>query len=720
MRSGNSLILALILLITSGLFAQSEQLTVQRIYRDFNFTEHHLTQLKWLPQSEQFSYIETDTSTGIKRLIVENASDGAVKAVLNQEELQTDDSVNVSLSSYRWIPDETGMILKGGGDVWYYSIADQDLLRLTNTGASEEEIQISPDSRYISYVREYNLYVTDIISGKEQALTTDGNDQLFNGKLDWVYQEELVGRGIFKGYWWSPDSRHIAYLQFDESPVPDYPLVDEIPYHPDIEIMQYPKAGDPNPVVKLGVVNISNSPETTWIDVGNETDQYIPRVYWIPDGDQVAFMRLDRYQQHLEFLLADISDGESRVILEETDPYWINIEDQVHFFDDSERFLWGSDRSGYRHLYLYDLKGNLLSEMTRGAWVVTEFVGVDEQADQVYVLTNKHDVKERQLYRVDTDGSQLTRLSEQAGTHEIMLSPRRQFYIDKTSDVLTPAQQNLHTADGELVRIISKKPGASLARYNLQMPEFFTFEGDSGHTFYASMLKPPHFDPGKKYPVLVYVYGGPHAQVVRRNFGRKRHLWHQMLAQKGYIVFSMDNRGSYGRGHHWEQVIYKNLGATELRDQLQGVKYLKSLSYVDPDRIGIWGWSYGGYMTLYALTHTDAFSTGISIAPVTDWRNYDTIYTERYMGLPSENPDGYKRSAPTNFAGDLSGNLLLVHGTTDDNVHFQNSMQMINELIDANKDFNLMIYPRQKHGINPTKDRIHLYEKMTKFIEENL
>ncbi|MCF7803798.1 MAG: DPP IV N-terminal domain-containing protein [Candidatus Marinimicrobia bacterium] len=721
MRTRFFITILIILSLAVSVTAQTEQLTVEKIYRDFNFSEQTPEELTWLPSSEAYSYISRDSVRDEEQIVKVDAETEERSTVVTEDSLDPqDDSVSVSLRSYQWLPNESGLVFTGSGEVWYYDLREEKLVRLTNSDATEEVVQLAPNSRYISYVREYNLYLYNLKTGNETQLTQDGDKQRFNGKLDWVYQEELVGRGNFTGHWWSPDSRHIAYLQFDESQVPDYPLVDEIPYHPDLRMMPYPKAGDPNPVVKLGVVNTEGQPETTWMDVGNKTDQYIPRVYWVPDGERLTFMRLNRSQQHLEFLVANTSDGESRVILDESDPSWVNIGDEVHFFQESERFLWGSERSGYRHLYLYDLDGNLINQITDGEWMVTEVSGVDEVRNQTWFIATKQDINQRQLYRANLDGTGLERISSRTGSHEISLSPDANYYFDEYSDLLVPEYLTLHSNDGKRLRTIGKTPELRTERYGLQEPEYFTFQGDSGLTFHASILKPPEFDPDQEYPVLIYVYGGPHAQVLARDFGRKRHLWHQMMAQKGYIVFSMDNRGSYGRGHRWEQAVYKQLGKMELRDQLRGVEYLKSLPYVDADRIGIWGWSYGGYMTLYALTHTEAFSTGISVAPVTDWRNYDTIYTERYMGLPSENPDGYKRSAPTNYANDLSGKLLLVHGTADDNVHFQNSVQMIDALIAAGKDFDLMIYPQQQHGISPTKDRIHLYEKMTRFIEEHL
>ncbi len=465
---------------------------------------------------------------------------------------------------------------------------------------------------------------------------------------------------------------------------------------------------------------VEKNPDTVWMDTGKGKGIYLPRVYWVPNGKQVAFIRLDRLQQNLDVLIGNIRNGSTAVILRESDPYWINIEDHVHFFQDSQRFLWGSGRDGYRHLYLYDLKGALINRVTGGQWIVESLDKVDEDSETIYFTSTKEAVTERHVYRVSTDGSGLNRLTDSPGTHSAGFARSGEYFIDSHTDVLVPEQVILRNADGEILRYITEDMQPYLEKYSLKEPEFFTFQGSAGLTYHASLLKPPHFDPEEKYPVLIYVYGGPHAQVVKRSFGRKRELWHQMMANKGFIVFRMDNRGSHGRGHAWEQVVYGRLGKTELTDQLEGVSYLKSLPYVDSNRIGIWGWSYGGYMTLYALTHSDVFKAGASVAPVTDWRDYDTIYTERYMGLPQENAEGYRESSPVHRANQLSGNLLLVHGTGDDNVHFQNSVQMVDALIDAGIQFDFMIYPQQQHSISPTTDRIHLFRLLTRYFERHL
>lgn len=708
------------LLATVSLFGQSgsPQITVESIYRDYQTTGTLPANIQWLPQSERFSYV-TPTREGTQQLILEDAASGAMDTLLSAEKLTAlaGGQDTPFLNKYQWMPDEHGLIFTGDGDVWFYSLADGSLRRLTDTESTEELVRISPDARYVSYVREYNLYMQDLKSGRERQLTSDGKATLLNGKLDWVYQEELVGRGTFDGYWWSPDSKHIAYLQFNEQPVPEYPLVDWIPYHPDLEMMHYPKAGDPNPIVRLGVVPVGRKPRTVWMDLGQDTDIYVPRVFWVPDGQQLAYMRLDRSQQHLDFLLGDIKNGNSRTILSESDPYWINIEDDVTFLKHSGQFLWGSARDGYRHLYLYNNDGTLVRQLTSGGWMVTALDGVDEQQGAVYFTSTKKSVTERQLYRVSLQGGEPTRISQATGTHDAQFSHGRSYYIDTFSDLLIPDRISLHDATGERVRTVAANKQPVIESYNLQEPELFTFRGENGITYHASLLKPPDFDPSKQYPVLIYVYGGPHVQIVTRSFGGTRGLWHQMMAQKGYLVFSMDNRGSYGRGHAWEQVIYHQMGKTELADQLQGVNYLKSLPFVDPDRIGIWGWSYGGYMTLYSLTHAGVFRAGASVAPVADWRDYDTIYTERYMGLPQQNAAGYKSSSPVNAADAMNGRLLLVHGTSDDNVHMQNSIQMIQALIEAGQPFDLMMYPRQKHGIAAIKDRIHLFDKITRHFD---
>jgi len=697
-----------------------KELTIEDIYQRFRFVRSIPRSMQWRPDGNALSYFEEDESFGKNRLMLFDVNS------LKEEELLPDDELivkaqsgsidTIRITNYQWLPSGKGLLIKDQGDLFIYFTDTKITRRLTQTDDFEENVTISPDSRWLSFVRNDNIFLINIATGHEKQLTHDGGNGILNGKLDWVYQEELIGRGNYLAYWWSPDSRKIAFYQIDERYVPTYPLVDMSYLHPEVRFMHYPKAGDQNSIVKIGVIEISDG-QIRWLDLGDETEVYYPRTYWLPNSRQLAIMRLDRHQQHLEFLFADAETGQTRLVLEEKDPYWINIGDFVYFFKNKEQFIWGSERSGYQHLYLYDYNGKLLNTLTRGDWAVTALVKVDEEREEVYFTGTRDDIKERHLYRVKTKGGEPRRLTEGHGIHSIRFSPNARFYIKHFSSTLFPGQITLHSANGKKLRDLRKSDLSQLEEYELVEPEFLKVKGKNGISYDAMMIKPPHFDPGKKYPVLIYVYGGPHSQLVIKRF---TNLWHQMLAQKGYIIFTLDNRGTANRGRDWETAIYKHLGKLELEDQLQGVEYLKSLRYVDANRIGIWGWSYGGYMVLNALVNSDAFKVGLSVAPVTDWRYYDTIYTERYMSLPSENEDGYYTSSPINFVENLKAKLFIAHGTADDNVHFQNTQRFINRLIDAGKPYVLYIYPDQKHSISSIRDRIHLFKAMTNFILENL
>ncbi len=699
-----------------------KKLTVEAIFRQLNVYRQLPSGLRWLPHSDRFSYLKRNANTHTQELWVQKAGNGKEELVVSSAALRyvhkPGDTVQVGMFNYQWLPDESGLVLVSDGDVWLYTLKEKTLKPLTQTEAREEQVQVSPGGHFVSFVRDYNLFAIDLSSGEELQLTLDGSKDLLNGKLDWVYQEELVGRGNFRGYFWSPDERHIAYLQFDETPVPQYPLVDWIPYHPELEMMRYPKAGDPNPVVRLGVVDLE-SRQTRWLFSTGDDDSYIPRLYWLPDGNRLAYMHLDRLQQHLDFQVVDLTTGQSRTLVSEQDDAWLNIGDFVYFFKKKPWFIWGSERTGFRHLYLYDVQGRLMRPLTQGQWMVDRLLKVDEKRGWVYYTSTQKDLRERQVYRVGVESGRIQLLTREEGTHSPRFSESARYFVDYYSNTLKPITVILYRDQGKVLRTLAET-GTALADYQLVEPEYGTFTGSDGTEFYYSLIKPAHFDPSKKYPVLIYTYGGPHGQVVRKAFGGSRFLWHQLLAQEGYVIFSMDNRGAWGRGHAWEKVIYRHMGHQELADQLEGVRFLKSLPFVDSERIGIWGWSYGGYMTLFALTHADVFKTGISVAPVSDWRNYDTIYTERYMGLPADNSNGYRDSSPVFTADSLHGKLLLVHGTYDDNVHLQNSIQMIDRLVDAGKSFRLMMYPNQRHGIGATSDRMHLFNMMLDFLNERL
>ncbi len=710
-----------VLLISGMLWAAPQkQLTVEDIYQNLRFSRQLPLRLEWLPGGKQLSFIKFDQENGDQQLWILDIRSNQERMILTNKALTFTDSQgdtqNVSFMHYQWNSAETGLLLPDDGDLFFYSFTSEKLTRLTNSPEDEEDIGLSPDGQWASFVRDNNLFVVNIASGEEKQLTSDGKENVMNGKKDWVYQEELGSRGDFKGYWWSPNSRSIAYYQMDDRPVPVYPIVDFRPLHPTVDYTRYPYPGDPNPIVKVGVVNVASA-ENLWLDLGADTSDYFPRVFWLRDSRQVAVMRLNRLQQKLEFLFADAETGTSHVVLTETNPYWLNIDDDVYFLKKKDRFIWGSARSGFRQLYLYDYQGNMVRQLTSGDWTVTGFEGVDENRGWVYYVSTEKDLLERQLYRVNMDGRKKTQVTSASGVHRITLAPGGRYYLDEFSSPLTPARITVHAADGKLLRETGEDDSAKLAEYNLVKPEFFTINGDSGLVFHAMMIKPPDFNPAKKYPVLVDVYGGPHSQTVIKGF---TDLWQQLMAQKGYIVFSMDNRGTANRGRKWETPIYRHLGKIELKDQLTGVAYLKSLPYVDPGRIGIWGWSYGGYMVLYAMTHSGVFRAGTAVAPVVDWHYYDSIYTERYMSLPSLNEAGYLSSSALESVDSLRGDLFLAHGLSDDNVHLQNSVKFIDGLIQDDTQFRLMVYPHQEHSIRSTADRIDLFNAITDFFLENL
>jgi dipeptidyl-peptidase-4 len=712
-----------------------KELTVERIWGQPSLSGTLTTGLQWSPDGKWLSYFQRtgqgrDAKTDV--WVMEVAS-GERRVLLDSEKLQPllvpagpagGDRQQTGLGRlapqrYFWAPDGNALLFVSDGNLFWFDLKTQAAKRLTSDKKPLQDPKISPDGRWVSFVREYNLWVVDVGTGKERQLTRDGREELMNGQLDWVYPEEL---DIRTAYWWSPDSSQIAFLQMDERPVTKYPLVDFLTPTGETEWMRYPKAGDPNPVVRVGVVSLKGG-RARWMDTGAEKDTYIPRVNWLRDSKRLAIQRLNRAQTKLELLFADTASGKSQVIISEEDAYWINLDDDLYFFADAKLggFLWSSERDGYRHLYLYDLSGKLLRQVTNGLWEVSQVTRVDEKAGAVYFVATEKSPLERHLYRLEFGGGVASRLTREDGTHSINMAPDAGHYVDTYSNSATPSRQDLYKADGTRAAVINENKVAELADYGLQPVEFFTVRGADGSELNAMMIKPPGFSASKKYPVLVYTYGGPHAQIVRNAWGGANYLWHQMMAQKGYIIFGLDNRGSAGRGHAFESHIHKKFGEEELADQLAGVKYLKSLPYVDGARIGIWGWSYGGYMTSYAMTNApDTFKAGFAGAPVTDWRQYDTIYTERYMKRPQENEEGYKKSSPVNHAAQLKGKLLIAHGTGDDNVHVANTVQFVEEFIKAGKYPEVMLYPRRGHGVSDSRARVHLFKRVTQFFLDNL
>jgi dipeptidyl-peptidase-4 len=708
------------------------EITLQRIFATPSLGGHLNPGLAWSPDGKRLTYVETtgsgkdtrhalwavDAATGQRSLLVDGEKWEAGLANPAAKATQATGLGRHAPPLYQWAPGGAAILFQGPTSLAWYDLQSQSSRVLVSGTKDLGDPKISPDGKFVSFVRDHNLWLVSTADAKERPVTEGGTEEIRKGELDWVYPEEL---DLATAYWWSPDSSSIAFLEMDERKVTQFPLVDFESYSGEAELERYPVPGGANPIVHVYVAPVSGGAPRL-MDTGTETNIYLPRVNWLPDSRHLAIQRLNREQNQLDLLLVEPATGNSKTILTEKDAYWINLSDDLRFLQDSNRFLWSSERSGYRHLYLYDVSGKELAQLTKGGWEVSQIDSVDETGGFVYFTATEKSPIERHLYRVSFDGSHLSRLTKEDGTHHILFSPNAKLYVDTYSNVMTPPRRDSYSADGAKLATLEENRVPELTQYHLSPVEFFTIQSHDGATLYCSMIKPPNFDPSKKYPVLTYTYGGPHAQVVVNAWGRpSMFLWHQMLAQKGYIIFSLDNRGSYGRGHVFEEPIHLHLGAQELADQRDGADWLRKQSYVDPNRMGIWGWSYGGHMTLHAMFEAgDIYKVGFAGGPVTDWHFYDTIYTERYLGLLPKNEDDYEKSSPINNAANLKGKLLIAHGTGDDNVHYSNTLSLIDKLIADGKYVEVMAFPGRGHGVSDTPAQRILWERVTKFFLDNL
>lgn len=713
LRSPLVLALCLVLAAASSM-AQDEptkSLTFDVLFGDAPGGEQP-SKRSWSPDGTRLGY-QWDDGSGDALWLLDVAA-GETRKVFELGEM--------NLFGYQWSPDGKAWLLSGNGDLHLVTLADGEVRRLTETEDSEMDPKFSPDGSRLAYVRDYDLHLMELETGDERPLTTDGERNVTrNGITDWVYWEELWGRDS-TGYWWSPDGTRIAYYRFDLTPEGIYPLVNFLPKYPEVEEQRHPKAGTDNPKVRVGVMDLSGG-ETTWLDTGPDPTEYLARVHWRPTDSRVAIHRINRDQTRLDLLLCDPGSGDCSTLLTETHPTWINLGDEFTFLPDG-RFLWGSERSGWRHVYLYAADGSLIRRLTSGERSVSS-LHVDADAGHVvYAIhdTGKLGAARRQIQRVSLEGGEPEALTSEPGWHSAEVAPKTGHWIHGFSTADRPRTLTLHRADGSTVDLPSKPPAYDPAE--LPSWELFEIEGPGGVKLPARRLLPAGLDPDdatKKYPVLMYHYGCPGFQVVVDRWdGRGRDLWHKMMAQRGYVVLAVDNETSTFFGKAGEDKAHRRFGPLNLKAQKAGVEYLKSLPWVDPERIGLWGWSGGGSNTLYALLNApNTWKAGVSGAPVTDWLLYDTIWTERYLDHPDDNPEGYEKSSPVTYAENLDDALLIVHGTADDNVHPQNTIVMSNALIEAGKPFEQAIYPRQKHGFGDPAQR-HFYEKMTAFFDREL
>ena len=703
------------------------QLTVDAIYhpeRRVNFSGVPVPDISWLDDA---TYVTTRSAARGVEWIRVTADSGAATPLFDPAQMEAalaslqgvsrDEAGRMARSTdLTFNTPRTGVLLTIVDDLYYYDITGRRASRLTTAAGAEEEATFSPDGRSVAFVRANNLIVVDIASQRERAITRDGSAEILNGKLDWLYQEEIYGRGRFRAYWWSPDSTSVAFLQLNERPVPEYTVVNHLPYRPELEVTDYPKAGDPNPTVRLGIGRLAGG-DPRWVDVDAyaRSEFLIVNVDWTPDSKYIVNQVQDREQTWLDLNLADASSGRMRRVLRETTKAWVSENGNPIWLRDGS-FLWASERNGFKHLYHYAVDGTLRRQVTNGRWEVRTIYGVDETNGVVYFSTPELRAIDTNIYRGRLDGSGMTRVSQVDGTHRAIFNPGFTRYVDFWSEVMTPTQVRLHRADGSEVRTIEANPVRSHREYALSKPEFVEVKARDGFVMDAILIKPPDFNPARRYPVYQFTYAGPTAAEARNRWGGSQFMFHQLLAQHGVVVWILDNRSASGKGAEAQWPVYGRLGEMELQDLEDGITWLKQQPYIDTSRILISGWSYGGFMAAYALTHSTSWAAGIAGAPVTDWRDYDTIYTERYMRTPQNNPDGYRRTAPRFAADRLQGRLLLLHGTIDDNVHMQNTVQFAYELQRAGKPFEMMLYPAQRHSITDARLNTHLRQLMFDFV----
>ncbi|HVE73374.1 MAG TPA: S9 family peptidase [Thermoanaerobaculia bacterium] len=716
--------LLVLLLLAAPLLAQNKALTLEALYDPKTMTRFGgaiQSGFEWLDDTtfvwprkdaagDLVEWRVFDLATGKERPLIDKAR--LKKAFEDAGVALPDDAISDDMA---FDARKNAVILILAGDLWHYRLGGA-LTRLTSAPGEEEEPTFSPDGKRVAFVRNNNLYSVDL-AGRERQLTTDGSHEILNGKLDYVYQEEVYGRGVWQAYWWSPDSAHIAFLRSDERPVPEYTIVDEMTFRPEVRTFDYPKAGDPNPLVSLHIVPAIGG---AVVDVDHARysngEFLIVDVTWA-DAKRVTYQVQNREQTWLDLNRAEL-DGTSTTLFRETTKTWVDPLGKPVFQPDGS-FLWQSERTGFRHLYHYKSDGTLIRPVTGGSWEAREVHGSDGR--HVYFSGTERTHLGLDVYRIGLDGTGLQRLSTATGTHTAAFNPKLTHYVDKWSDIRTPDQIRVHRNDGRETQVV--EANAVNAGFALLKPEFLRIKTSDGVMLDAVLYRPSNFDSAKKYPVYQLLYGGPHAPKVLDKWsgqGLQSMLFLQLIAQHGAIAWVVDNRTASGKGAVSAWPAYKNLGVSELRDYEEAIAWLKSQPYVDGNRVALFGWSYGGFMVAYAMTHSKSFAAGIAGAPVTDWRTYDSIYTERLMLMPQNNPEGYDRSSPSMAAANLHGRLLLMHGTTDDNVHAQNALQFADALQKAGKTFEMMMYPQTRHTVTNKTKLFHVQRTVLDFLQRTI
>jgi len=650
-----------------------------------------------------------------------------VQTVFNPSDLGLNPSV-MPYYGYEFSADETKLLISMESEqIYRHSRRSKfyvyDLKEKKSYPVAEDKVMyasFSPDGSKVAYVKANNLYYADYKTGKTIQVTTDGKeDAIINGAVDWVYEEEFT---MSRGYEWNSNGTQLAYYRFDESGVKKFSMDTYGSLYPNQDVFKYPKAGEANSVVDVNIYNLETG-KVTSLDEGSQNDQYIPRIKWTQDPNILSFQRLNRHQNKFELLTADARDGSIKTLYTEENKYYVDINDNLTFLKNGKQFIISSEKDGFNHLYLYGMDGKEVAQLTKGTWEVDGFLGVDEKNKMLYYTSTEASPAERQLYSVKLDGKNKTRITKSGGIHMVTFNPPFTYYMDMASDINTPYTQGIYNAKGEQVRQIAENSAVQkkMEEYGFAKVEISKLKTSEGIELNYWMLKPANFDPNKKYPLLMFVYGGPGSQQVLDRWGGRNYLWYQHLAQQGYVVACVDNRGTGGRGEEFKKMTYQQLGKYETIDQVGAARYFGDQQFIDKSRIGIWGWSYGGYMSSLCISKgADVFKAAVAVAPVTNWRYYDNIYTERFMRTPAENPVGYDDNSPINHVSKIKGNYLIIHGTADDNVHFQNTVEMVDAMIEAGVKFDSEIYPNKAHGISGKRTQYHLFSRISAFLAEKL
>ncbi len=705
-------------------FGQKE-ITLEGIWQNYTFYANSVPGFNFMKDGKHYSRLESnviksyDLTTGNFK---ENILDGA--------NLEDQSGFGGKISSYTFSEDESRILIKSESEAIYrrsskayFHVYDRKTNKLTSVYNDDKisHASFSPDGKMVAYVWQNNLYYFDIANEITLPITFDGEkNKIINGMCDWVYEEEFA---FTKAFEWSPDGKRIAYIRFDESEVKEFTMTwynDDM--YPEYDTFKYPKVGEANAKVSVVIYDLK-SEKSVDANVGDLTDMYIPRIKWTNSANRLCVFKMNRHQNNLQLYQVDASTGLSKLMLEENNKYFIDVTDDLRFLENGKEFIWSSEADGYNHIYLYNMSGQLQKQLTKGNYDVTAFYGVDEKNKKIYYQAAKNSPMERQIYSTSLNGNDQSIVAVQSGTNRAQFSSTFDYYVNTHSTINEPATYTVYDRNNKKIRVIEDNSDLKYKQkeYGVNEIEFMTIPASEGVDLNAYILKPNDFKENRKYPVFVTIYGGPNSQTVTDSWKGNNYWWYQMLADEGYIVVSIDNRGTGARGEEFRKMTYQELGKYETIDQINAAKYLAGLDYVDGSRIGIFGWSYGGFMSSNCiLKGSDVFKAAIAVAPVTNWKWYDTIYTERYMRTEKENPTGYHDNSPIYFADQLKGAYLLVHGVADDNVHFQHTAEMARALIKANKQFDTYFYPNRNHGIYGDNARIHLYTKMSNFIFQNL